>query len=321
MPRKVIIDCDPGVDDAMTLCAALFDPRLEVLAVTAVAGNCSAEISTRNVQTIVDELDPPLRPRVGVATEPDDGLPVRGRFRNGADLLNDLSTFASLLHNRHPSEKVICDVVRMHEPGAVTLLTLGPLTNLARAFSRDPELSSMIGHIVMVGGSTQAKGNVTPTAEYNIYCDPSAARQVFRSLSTKTLVPLDVTNRISLSLDMADQMPDTKTKVGEIIRHILPKAFRGYRQEYGCERIHIHDFVGYLALVRPDLFTTEQMAGDVETSGDLTQGMTVFDRRDMGWGKNMDVCLELDKETLLKEVLTTLNQAAEKWNEANNQDT
>ncbi len=311
MARKVILDTDPGIDDALALCMALFDPRLEVVAVTAVGGNCAPEKATRNVQAIVEHLDPPRWPRLGAASPPDAGLPVDGRHLHGIDGLGGAHFDVAELHHLHPSEKVICDQVRAAPEGAVTIVALGPLTNVARAFLRDPELPSLVGRVVMMGGAVLGPGNITPAAEFNFYCDPPSARTVFRSHSTKTLIPLDVTNRILLSYDLFNRLPDESTKVGRFLRKLLPPAFRGYRQQFGLEGIHVHDAVALMAVCHPELFTTEEMAGDVETLGELTAGMTVFDRRRVpAWRHNMEVALEMQTERVIEAMIRALESAA-----------
>ncbi len=311
MARKVILDVDPGIDDALAMCIALFDPRLEVVAVTAVGGNCVPERATRNVQAIVEYLDPPRWPRLGAASPPDAGLPVDGRHLHGIDGLGGTHFDVAELHHLHPSEKVICDQVRAAPEGAVTIVALGPLTNLARAFHRDPELASLVGQIVMMGGAVAGPGNITPAAEFNVYCDPPSARTVFRSHSTKTLIPLDVTNRILLSYDLFNQLPDESTKVGHFLRKLLPPAFRGYRQEFGLEGIHVHDAVALMAVCHPELFTTQEMAGDVETLGELTAGMTVFDRRRVpAWRYNMEVAMDMQADGVIEAIIGGLNGAA-----------
>ena len=310
MAKKVILDVDPGIDDAMALCMALFDPRLEVVAVTAVGGNVAPELSTRNVQAIIEQLDPPRWPRIGAATAPDHGLRVDGRQLHGVDGLGGTNFQVAELRSPHPAEKIICDEVRA-APESVTIVALGPLTNIARAFQRDPELPSLVGRIVMMGGAVSAPGNITPSAEFNIYCDPESAQTVFRSHLTKTLVPLDVTNRITLSYDFFHQLPDETTKVGAFLRKILPPVFRAYRQEFGLEGIHVHDTVALTAVTNPELFTTEEMAGDVETMGELTAGTTVFDRRRVpAWRHNMEVAVDMDTSKVIDQIIRCLANAA-----------
>jgi purine nucleosidase len=290
----------------MALCMALFEPSIEVVAVTAVGGNCPAAQATRNVQAIIEQLDPPRWPRVGAASPPDNDLPVDGRYLHGSDGLGETNFDVAELRSRHPSEKIIADTIRA-VPNALTIIALGPLTNIARAFGRDPELQSLVGEIVMMGGSVSGPGNITPTAEFNIYCDPPSAQAVFRSHSTKTLVPLDVTNRLVLSFDLLNHLPDESTKVGGFLRKILTPAFRNYRQRFGLEGIHVHDSVALMAAIHPELFSTEAMAGDVETTGELTTGATVFDRRRTpAWRHNMDVVVDLDLPAVTDRILQAL---------------
>lgn len=320
MAKKVILDVDPGIDDAVALCAALFHPDLEVVAVTAVGGNVSPQLATRNVQAIVEQLDPPRLPRLGVASEPDDGLPVEGRHLDGIDGLGGVNLPVAELRTRHPSEKIICDEVRA-APEEVTIVCLGPLTNLARAFQRDPELPSLVGQVVMMGGTVQGPGNIGPVTEFNIHCDPRSAQAVFRSHTTKTLIPLDVTNRVILTYDLFNQLPDDSTKVGQFLRKILPPVFRAYRRQYGLEGIHVHDSVALMAVLNPELFTTEEMAGDVETEGRLTRGCTVFDRRRIpAWRHNMAVAVDMKTEAVTQEMIRCLAAAGRRAGRADSVD-
>jgi len=308
MARKVILDVDPGIDDAMALCLALTDPDLEVVAVTAVGGNVSPTQATRNVQAIVEQLDPPRWPRLGAASDPDNRLTVDRRGLYGSDGLGGANFAVAERQHLLPSEKVICDQVR-DAPHEVTLVALGPLTNIARAFLRDPELPALVGRIVIMGGTVAGPGNVTPAAEFNMFCDPKAAQVVFRSPSTKTLIPLDVTNRLELSYDLFNRLPDESTRVGKLLRLILPPVFRGYRQQFGLEGIHIHDTVTLMAVTHPELFTAKSMAGDVETQGELTLGATVFDRRRVpAWRHNMEVAVDMQKDAIVEAVFQGLNR-------------
>lgn len=294
MARKVIIDCDPGIDDALALCLALFDSRLEVVAVTAVPGNVSAEQASVNVQAIIDQLDPPRLPRVGTASPIEDGPAVGGASLHGADGLGNACLPISQLHHQHASEKLICDEVRA-APDEVTIICLGPLTNLARALKRDPDVASLVSQIVIAGGSVGVGGNVTPAAEFNIYCDPLSARTVFRSPITKTVVPLDVTRQVSLTLDVMDELPAATTNAGSLLRKMLPFAFRAHHQIRGEESILIQAVVALLTVVQPELFGTEEIAGDVEIGGQLSEGATVFDRRvNPLWRNNMEVAMTVD---------------------------
>jgi len=287
----------------------LFDPRLEVLAITATAGNVSAQQATRNVQAIIEQLDPPRLPRVGVAREPDQGRAADARHIFGEDGLGNAHFQVAELHHRHPAEKVICDEVHA-APEEVTIIALGPLTNIARALARDGELASLIGRIHIMGGTLTGPGNVTPAAEFNFYCDPPSARAVLASATTKTLVPLDVTSQIVMTYDQLDELPDASTRAGALLRKILPFAFRSHRRELGLEGIYLHDPVALVAALNPELFRTEEMAGDVEIEGDLTTGATVFDRRqNPKWRPNMEVATEIETSAVMDCILRGLGAA------------
>jgi inosine-uridine nucleoside N-ribohydrolase len=292
--KKVLLDVDPGIDDAVALCMAMFDPQLEVVAVTAVGGNVPPDQATRNVQAVIEQLDPPRWPRIGVASLPELGLPTRAMQLHGADGLGNSNFQVSELQHRHPSEKVICDEVRA-APGEITIIALGPLTNLARAFQRDPALPELVGQIVMMGGTLAGPGNITPAAEFNVYCDPESARSVFRSPATKTLVPIDITHQVSFGFDLLDKLPGETSRAGRFLRRILPFAFRSYRQELGFESIRLNDAVAFVAALHPELFEIELAAADVELSGELTTGATVFDRRrHREWRTNVAVATKVD---------------------------
>jgi purine nucleosidase len=309
MPRKVIIDCDPGIDDAVALTLALFDPRLEVVAVTAVAGNVSAELASINVQAIVEQLDPPRYPRLGTATAPDNAPYVDARHLHGADGLGNSGLAVSQHARQHPSEKLICDEIRA-APGEVTLLCLGPLTNVARAMARDPDLLTLVGRVVIMGGSVKCVGNVTACAEFNIYCDPASARTVVRSPTTKTVIPLDATDQVVWSLNLLNQLPDESTRAGKLLRKTLPFLFRSYRQELGLERIDLPDAVAVAAMLQPELFQTVELSGDVETTGDLTLGATIFDRRPNSLQRaDIEVAMEVDAAAVRDCILRGLAEA------------
>src|SRR5262245_35155837 len=293
MARKVIIDADPGIDDAVAIALAVFDPALEVVAVTATGGNVFPSQATRNVQTIIEHLDPPRWPRIGAAAE-DNPLPADGRLLHGNNGLGNVDFPFAGLANLHPAEKVLCDEVRA-APEEITVLCLGPLTNVARAMQRDPEFVTQVGRLVISGGAIAAAGRLSPVADFNIYCDPMSARRVLKSPATKTLVPLDVSGELTFMFDFLHQLPPETTRVGKFLRQILPFAFRSQRQVLGQEHINLHDLTALVAVTNPELFETEMLAGDVETEGELTSGMVVFDRRRPSireWRLNMDVALK-----------------------------
>jgi inosine-uridine nucleoside N-ribohydrolase len=308
MARKVILDMDPGVDDAVALCLALADERLDVLAVTATAGNVSPDQATVNVQTLVEQLDPPRRPRVGAAS-PEQYLRPDGPRLYGADGLCGAQFPVAELHHRHLSVKVICDEVRA-SPGEVTIIATGPQTNVASALKQQPDLASMIGHLIILGGTLSGPGNVSAAAEFNVYCDAESARAVFQSPVTKTLIPLDVASQVTFYYDLLERIPNDRSRTGRLLRQILPGAFLAFRQTLGIEGIHVNDAVAVVAALHPELFTTQRLYGDVETEGTLTYGATVLDRRRRSEERpNLDVAVQLDTAGVIDCILRGLSKA------------
>jgi purine nucleosidase len=311
MARKIILDVDPNIDALVALCLALFEPEIEIVAVTATAGSVSAQHATRNVQAIIEQLDPPRFPRIGVARETDKGHLGNLRTLYGANGLGDTVLEVSELHHQHPSEKVICEEVRK-APDDVTIISLGPLTNIARALAREPDLAGLVGQIHIMGGGLNV-GDVTPVAQFNIYCDPESAQAVFHSATTKTLIPLDVTQQVIMTYDQMDEVPDITTPSGKLLRTLLPYLFRSHHMMLGLEGIHLHHAVAFVAALHPELFKTEAMSGDVETLGELTLGATVFDRREHPqWRANMDVATEVDASAVMDCILRGLANTVKK---------
>lgn len=309
MARKIILDVDPGIDDAAALCIALSDPALEVVAVTATGGVITPDQATLNVQAIVEQLDPPRWPRLGTAA-PEQLLRIDGPHLYGANGLCGAHFDVVRRHHQHPSVKVICDEVRAAS-GEVTIVATGPLSNIAAALQQQPDLASLVGHLIILGGTLGAPGNVTAAAEFNIYSDAFAARTVFHSQITKTLIPIDLSSRITLNLDLLEKIPDSDCRSGALLRKLLPGAFRAYRQHLGLEGIHLHDTVAVIAAIRPELFTVERMHGDVETEGTLTYGATVFDRRRQpDHQPNMDVAVDMDAAAVTESIIQGLTRVA-----------
>lgn len=283
--KKLIIDLDPGVGDAVATALALIDPELDVLALTATAGGVSGPVATRNIQAVVAYVDPPKWPRIGSASGPS-RLSAADRAANhllidtlnGPTGLGDLEVVVAELHHRHESWKVLTDVVRDH-PHQVTLLTLGPLTNLVAACEREPDFLELLGGLVCLGGSVAEGGDITAAAETNFYCDPEAARSVLQSPQAKSLVPLDVSNKLTLTLDRFTRISAEASPAASFLHRLLPFSFRAHHQYLGMESIRLREVAALAAVSRPGMCRFQPLPVDVETHGELTKGMTVFDRR------------------------------------------
>ncbi|MEM6366416.1 MAG: nucleoside hydrolase [Planctomycetota bacterium] len=312
MTRKIILDCDPGIGDAVAMTWALFDPRLDVVAVTATAGTVDAEQATNNATAIVTQLDPPRYPQFGRAVVPDDAPVLDDSDLNGPDGLGECHFPSVTRQNDHNSDKVMAEVLRRY-PDEVTIVCLGPLTNLARLIRRDPTCVPLIDKVVISGGSVSHSGNATVTSEMNCFFDPAAAKSVFASATTKSLVPLDVTEAITFGVSLIEQLPSASTRAGRLLRKILPYYFRRRHQLRGREVIPLQDAVTIGTLLEPDLFQWEDMAGDVEVAGTLTRGMTVFDRRmRRQWPTNMEVARRANASDVRDLIIRGLRFAGQK---------
>ena len=311
MPKKILLDVDPGIVDAMALCMAAYDPTVEIVAVTSVGGNIPASHAARNLQAIIEFIDPPRLPRLGMGTPPDEPPPIDFRHVHGIDGLGGTPLPVAELRTQHPAEKVICDTIRS-DPENIMIICMGPLTNIARAVARDPDLPHMIRHLYITGGTLTGRGNVTPCAEFNIYADVESARTVLKAPCTKTMVTLETTNQILFTLKELESLPGEEFKLGALLRSMLLPAFRSYQQCYGLEGIHIHDLITYMIATHPEWVESREMAMDIETEGRLTRGMTIFDLRSIPeWPKNIDVVTKIDAKAMLKEILLGLNDAAQ----------
>jgi len=277
--------------------------------VTAVGGEVTPEQATRNVQAVVEHLDPPRWPRLGAASD-ERMLRVDTRHLFGRDGLCGCHFPVAELHHQRPSVKVLADEIRA-APGEVTVVATGPLSNIAAVLQQQPDLANLIAHLIILGGTVSGPGNVTPAAEFHIYCDAEAAHDVFRSPVTKTLIPIEVANRVLFGYDVMERFPTAKSRTGQLLQRLLPGAFRAYRQQLGLEGIYLHNAIAIVAAAHPELFTMERMHGDVETDGTLTHGATVFDRRQQPENRpNMDVAVDVDAVAVAECILKTLAAAA-----------
>lgn len=312
MTRKIILDCDPGIDDAVAIAMALFDPRLEVLAITATAGTVDAEQANTNTAAIINKLDPPRYPRVGTAVSPQDAPVLDDSHLNGPDGLAGCHFPSATRQNDHLSEKVMAELIRRY-PNEITIVCLGPLSNLARLIRREPTVIELIDKVVISGGCVSHSGNATAVSEMNFFFDPASAKEVLASATTKSLVPLDVTDSITFGVDLMEKLPDVTSRAGELLHKILPYKFRMSHQKLGREVMPMQDAVTLISVVEPDLFQWEEMAGDVEVSGTLTRGMTVFDRRMRPeWQTNMEVARRASVGDVRDSILRGLRYAGQK---------
>lgn len=274
-PRSVILINDPGVDGAFTTCLALLDPRVEVAAVLATPGNVSAQQATRNMRTILDQVDPQRLPRLGIA--PSASFDVDGRLLHGANGLAGLQFPAIDPMHTQTSERLLVEMARAH-PERHSVLLMGPATVLAAALDREPSLPKLIKQVVMVGGCWKAPGNCGPGIDFHFRCDPEAARKVLAAGFHLTLVPLDATGGLVVSpSDM--ELFSCGSPTGSFLRQLIQSGLKYAASQHGVEGFPMKDLGALLALLHEEKVTKTPLAVDVETRGDITRGMSVFDCR------------------------------------------
>lgn len=306
MDRKVILDLDPGVPDALALCLALYSPKLDVVVVSATGGNVAPQRASLNVQALVEHFDPKRWPRIGAASS-DQLLTTDGRDLWGADGLCGANLRVAELHNPHSGAKLIGDAIKS-APGEITIVACGPLSNIAAVLQKEPDLAQQIGHLFIVGGTYQGPGNATASAEFNIYCDAESARSVFLAPVTKTLLPIDISSQVVLRYDLLDLLPRRDTRPGKVLHDILPGAFLNSHQRLGVEGLIVPEAVAIACILEPELMTTASLYCDVELSGELTRGATVIDqRRNSPHTPNMDVVVEINAEAAVDLITRSLS--------------
>ncbi|MEN8895435.1 MAG: nucleoside hydrolase [Yoonia sp.] len=278
-PRKIIIDTDPGQDDAVAILLALASPdELDVLGITAVAGNVPLPLTQKNTR-IVCELagktdtlvfagcDAPLSRKLVTAEH------VHGKTGLDGPQMADPTM---PLQDQHGVDFII-ETLRTQDADTVTLCPLGPLTNIATAFNNAPYIIEKVQEIVLMGGAYFQVGNITPAAEFNIYVDPEAAKIVFDSGVKITVMPLDVTHKALTTRARVDAFRAMGTKVGDMVAAWTDFFERFDKEKYGSEGAPLHDPCVIAYLLQPDLFTGRHVNVEVETTSELTLGMTVAD--------------------------------------------
>jgi purine nucleosidase len=283
--RRVIIDTDPGVDDALALLLAMASPELKVEAITVVSGNVGLEHGVRNALLTLDAADPADPPLVAAgASGPLVRDAVEAAHVHGADGLGgataELDPPSGSTANANAVEVILQTV--SYSPNKITLIALGPLTNLARAFMSDAGAMTLVDRIVIMGGTLRAPGNVTPVAEFNFYADPEAARIVLSSGAPILVVGLDATNKAIVSRDELRRRAERSDKPwADFAERICRGYFEAREAKTGRAECILHDPLAVAAAIDPRLVRTERHELDVETEGRLTSGMVVADLREL----------------------------------------
>ena len=278
-PRKIIIDTDPGQDDAVAILLALASPEdVTVLGITAVAGNVPLDLTQKNARIICELAQKTDVPVFAGAKRPLKRPLVTAEHVHGKTGLDgpQLPDPTMTLQDQHAVDFII-QTLRAEPSGTITLCPLGPLTNIAAAFNQAPDIIERVQEVVLMGGAYFEVGNITPTAEFNIYVDPEAAEIVLKSGADITMMPLDVTHKALVTKNRNDRFRALETPVGVAVAEMTDFFERFDREKYGSDGAPLHDPTVIAYLINPKLFTGRYVNVEVETKSELTLGMTVAD--------------------------------------------
>ena len=278
-PKKIILDCDPGHDDAIALLLAHGNPNIELLAVTTVVGNQTLEKVTRNALSVARIAN--------ITNVPFAAGAVRPLIRNvevAPDIHGDsgldgpvLPEPAIQLDKRHAIDLII-DTIMSHPPKTVTLVPTGGLTNIAMAVRKEPKIVERVKEVVLMGGGYHV-GNWSAVAEFNIKIDPEAAHIVFNEKWPVTMVGLDLTHQALATPEVIEKISAIKTKPAKFVLEMLEFFGKMYKQAQGFTYPPVHDPCAVAYVINPELIKTKRVPVDIELIGTLTLGMTVADFR------------------------------------------
>lgn len=279
MPRKIIIDTDPGQDDAVAILLALASPEdLEVLGIVAVAGNVPLPLTQKNARIVCELAGHPETKVFAGCDAPISRKLITAEHVHGQTGLDGppMADPTMPLQDQHGVDFII-ETLRSEDAETITLCPLGPLTNIATAFNCAPDIVERVQEIVLMGGGFFEGGNITPSAEFNIYVDPEAADIVFKSGVPIKMMPLDVTHKALTTKARIDRFRAMGTKVGDMVAAWTNFFERFDMEKYGSEGAPLHDPTVIAYLLQPDLFAGRHINVEIETVSELTLGATVAD--------------------------------------------
>jgi len=305
---KLIIDTDPGHDDALAILMTLLSDQFDVLAITTVAGNATIEKVTRNAQAVLDligshvpvfsGIDKPLkRELVTAVVHGESGLAGFDTTRTDYKITKNASSKMIELVNANPSE--------------ITILALGPLSNVARAIQSDIQFSSKVKQLVIMGGAIDVPGNKNRVAEFNFFVDPEAADVVFQSNIPKVLVPLDACNKVVLQVEDFQKVENENLK--SILIPMMEHFVAGLTTDEGTTGILVYDALAAYYLLNPNAFTLKSMDVVIETQGQYTFGMSVAEKRPQKVeSTNVEVVVGIDDRQFRQDFFKILSTKEQK---------
>jgi inosine-uridine nucleoside N-ribohydrolase len=306
-PTPVILDVDPGHDDAVAIMLACGAPELDLLAVTTVAGNVPLQKTTRNALRILSLIGHTSVPVAAGASSPlHRPLHTAEDIHGESGLDGPEIPDASFEPDGRAATDLIAETLK-EAPEPVTLIPTGPLTNVATFLREYPELKERVARISLMGGSI-GPGNTTPAAEFNVYVDPEAAREVFESGLPITMSGLDITHQADAGPAEREALRELG-RVGVVVAELLEFFAANYESTFGFDAPPLHDPVAVAAVMEPSLLKTRPMRVDVECESELTRGKTVCDLYGVtGKAPNAEVGVELDRERFFDLLYRTLGR-------------
>ena len=278
--QSLIIDCDPGVDDAVALFLAFAAPELNLLAVTTVGGNVPGALTQRNARIMRQIAGREDVPVYGGAERPLKRPPAGAGAFHGPEGLGDLEPFQpSGIVGDGPAANAIVDLVMSRPQGSVAVAVMGPMTNLALAMRRERRLADWLGPVVIMGGARAEGGNITASAEFNLWADPDAAAVVFGSGCEVIAMGLDATHQVRATEDRIAAVEAIDSEAARTTASMLRFSQRVEREVVGWDSAPLHDPCTIAWLLRPDLFETRPCRIEVETTSELTRGHTAVEFR------------------------------------------
>ena len=276
--KKIIIDTDPGQDDAVAILLALASKELEVLGITCVAGNVPLKLTAENARKVLELTKHTDVPVFAGAEHPISRKLVTAEHVHGKTGLDGpILDPPKIKLQEMGAVEFIINTVLSHSKKEVTICTLGPLTNLALAFRLKPKIKNLIKEVVIMGGGFFEGGNITPAAEFNIYVDPEAAAEVLGSGIPLVMLPLDVTHKALTSRSRIEAIRNIGNKVGAVTAEMLDFFERFDVEKYGSQGGPLHDPNVIAYLLKPKFYQGRKVNVEVEITSDLTRGMTVVD--------------------------------------------
>jgi purine nucleosidase len=323
-PRRMIVDSDPGVDDTVSILLALRSPEVTVEAITVVAGNVALETGARNARVILEQARRTEIPVYAGASRPLLRTPVMARRFHGKNGIGDL-TLPDPTMSLRPEHAIdfLVDAIR-RSPGQLTIVALGPLTNIALALLKAPAIAPQIKELVFMGGTILSNGNTSPVATFNIYADPEAARVVVNAgIPTVVMVGTDVTTKVRFDAGDLARLARGGDAVGRLAAGVGDYRLKTAQAASGPPQVGFNDLPAMAAAIDRKLFAIERMKVDVETTGELTRGQTVANRtnRVTTWSAdgdivgsqevapNVDVAVEVDVAKVRELFLSRVSRA------------